>query len=860
MSFHKDIEDTLANATDEEGNPLHETAEGKRILKKALVLNQCSLSEIVDNAFSVKARQAAALKRKQGAKGKRVVDKTGTTSAERLSQRADKGGNRRIHGQAADAHERAREFHDKAGNKAMADFHLAEFKRHAAISSGSPNFGRKSQRPAENQYTPNSLGAILNGGPGSGRKGHRTAERKPLPNPKDLRDLHPDNQTKAPGQGFKNAEGNYTHSWTGSKIKQERLHGGTHEVSHSSASGWYVYDHSTGRISSRGHKNFEEATKAAKEASKKPTKNEFVSPSHITANFSNAKVRKASMGGRDYLVAPLTLIVPGVLNGSKGALYYPPEEVAKDPSMWNNTPIVVNHPTQNGVGVSAREPKVMHDYCIGSLMRTRVHNGKLKAEGWFDIENTKRIDPRIYQSLLQGQPMELSTGLFTENEEAPAGSHYNGTNYQYIARNYKPDHLAILPDQKGACSMKDGCGMLVDNQEPTDNGGVGSGRRGHKSLKSRQAARKVGIGHESSAESHYVTHPPKHSSKVMEIVEKAGGQNVYGQPTYTHYEADDVAHRSYIKSAVDSYFASLAAKKPTKNTLTSILAANGGPGSGKKGHKTASKVDGAYYRGEVKGEDVKGHSFSKSKSGKVTAIHLHDAEGNVIAKEKGRETDLFSLARHLKSLGSREKTTTNAAKGSHNDLSNQLSGLIRGPEGDMSVGGVYVEDVFDDYVVYRSKGKFYRRDYTVDKKGKITLQGIPTEVVRETSYSPVGNKSFEATLNGGLGSGRKGHRTSKSKIGKFDFWKRASNTAVKATRAAKDSEPESHLKAAKLHEAAATEHGEAASFAVTDKRTRYHMRQQDFHTGMARKHQVYAKGPQAKAEHIRMFGHNAPRR
>jgi hypothetical protein len=49
----------------------------------------------------------------------------------------------------------------------------------------------------------------------------------------------------------------------------------------------------------------------------------------LTANFAG-KVRERRMGGRDYLVAPLSLIVPGVLNGSQGPLYYPEEEIARN--------------------------------------------------------------------------------------------------------------------------------------------------------------------------------------------------------------------------------------------------------------------------------------------------------------------------------------------------------------------------------------------------------------------------------------------------------------------------------------------------------------------------------------------------
>lgn len=173
------------------------------------------------------------------------------------------------------------------------------------------------------------------------------------------------------------------------------------------------------------------------------------------------QVRRETFNGRDYLVAPMTLIVPGVLNGSEGPLYYPPEEIAKDCTAWNGMPIVVAHPVRDGQNVSARDPAILNESGVGYVYRTTC-NDKLAAEGWFDVEKTRAVDPRVLSALEQGRPMEISTGLFTENTPADKGATYNGTPYTHIARNYKPDHLAVLPDEQGACSVKDGCGLLVN--------------------------------------------------------------------------------------------------------------------------------------------------------------------------------------------------------------------------------------------------------------------------------------------------------------------------------------------------------------------------------------------------------------
>ncbi len=170
--------------------------------------------------------------------------------------------------------------------------------------------------------------------------------------------------------------------------------------------------------------------------------------------------------GRNYLVAPLTLIVPGVLNGSRGPLFYPAAEIAKSRAAWDHIPLVVYHPSNDqGQGISAKSTGVLEKSGVGFLQNISIDfAGKLRAEGWFDVDKTSAVDRRVLNSLQENQPMELSTGLGTDNEDAPEGSVFNGVSYSAIARNYVPDHLAILPDQVGACSIQDGCGLLVNQK------------------------------------------------------------------------------------------------------------------------------------------------------------------------------------------------------------------------------------------------------------------------------------------------------------------------------------------------------------------------------------------------------------
>ena len=176
----------------------------------------------------------------------------------------------------------------------------------------------------------------------------------------------------------------------------------------------------------------------------------------FTANKS--LTRYDTLEGKEHLVVPCVMITEGVHNGSMGPLYYPAKEIAKSAPAWNSKPVVVNHPTINGLPISACAPDVFNTRKIGVLMNTRWEDGKLKTECWIDVEKSNKVDDRVLQAVENGEMMEVSTGLFMDDEKVEG--EWNGEKYETIVRNYRPDHLAILPDHKGACSIEDGAGLL----------------------------------------------------------------------------------------------------------------------------------------------------------------------------------------------------------------------------------------------------------------------------------------------------------------------------------------------------------------------------------------------------------------
>lgn len=181
---------------------------------------------------------------------------------------------------------------------------------------------------------------------------------------------------------------------------------------------------------------------------------------NLVANLTG-KVRQASYGGKPYLVAPITLLVPGVLNGSKGPIYYPPDEIEESAERWEGIPILLNHPyTENGQPTTAENRQEQR---LGHLQSVRYDNDKLVAEGWFDEELTRQRSELLWNNLLLGKPVEVSTGL--QLDTIPSPSEYDGVSYSHTTHDYRPDHLAVLLEQQGACSLKQGCGIFNKENE-----------------------------------------------------------------------------------------------------------------------------------------------------------------------------------------------------------------------------------------------------------------------------------------------------------------------------------------------------------------------------------------------------------
>lgn len=185
-------------------------------------------------------------------------------------------------------------------------------------------------------------------------------------------------------------------------------------------------------------------------------------------NLASYTLQLKKFEGKDHIVVPVIMLTEGVHNGSDGPVFYPAEEISKFPASWNGVPVPLYHPEAAGFPISANSPEVLEAHSMGRVFSAQaIENGKkLKADLWLDVAKIQSLDPALLTKINSKQTVEVSTGLFFEADMTEG--EWNGEKYSAIARNFRPDHLAILPTGKGACSVADGCGIRANTKVVVD--------------------------------------------------------------------------------------------------------------------------------------------------------------------------------------------------------------------------------------------------------------------------------------------------------------------------------------------------------------------------------------------------------
>lgn len=186
---------------------------------------------------------------------------------------------------------------------------------------------------------------------------------------------------------------------------------------------------------------------------------------HYNAQIQNAEIRRTQFRGREHIVAPVILMVEGVHNGSGGPLYYSARELEASAHLWNGCPLPIQHPEQQGQPISCNSPEVWQSQIVGHLFNVVFESQpqpRLKGEIWVDVGQAQQISPPTLEALTRNMPLEVSTGLFSDDEMV-AGT-WGNESYAGVVRNIRPDHLALLPGAIGACSWQDGCGVRANKE------------------------------------------------------------------------------------------------------------------------------------------------------------------------------------------------------------------------------------------------------------------------------------------------------------------------------------------------------------------------------------------------------------
>ena len=186
-------------------------------------------------------------------------------------------------------------------------------------------------------------------------------------------------------------------------------------------------------------------------------------------------IQEKQHDGKTYWVVPVVMMREGVHNGSHGPLLHRADDLGHFIESWNGIPVTVQHPQRDGKMVSANAPDILDSYSVGRVYGAHMDGDKLKGHAWIDPERLKVVSATAYQFIEKKQPLDVSVGVFTD-EDLESGQ-WNLEKYDAVAKNHRPDHLALLPGKRGACSWEDGCGIrnnedFVQENESNNNKGV----------------------------------------------------------------------------------------------------------------------------------------------------------------------------------------------------------------------------------------------------------------------------------------------------------------------------------------------------------------------------------------------------
>lgn len=180
---------------------------------------------------------------------------------------------------------------------------------------------------------------------------------------------------------------------------------------------------------------------------------------NVTTAANMAAIRREKRNGRDVVIVPSATLPDGVIMNK---IKYPADEIEKGFMTLNDTLAPFGHPTVNGDFVSASHPTGLAVSYIGAHNENvRREKGRVLIDKVIDVEvaNQSPNGKAVMAAIDAGRPVHTSTGLMCSLDEP------DGDDHEHIARNMYFDHDAILLNEEGAATPKQGVGMMVNGKQ-----------------------------------------------------------------------------------------------------------------------------------------------------------------------------------------------------------------------------------------------------------------------------------------------------------------------------------------------------------------------------------------------------------
>lgn len=184
-----------------------------------------------------------------------------------------------------------------------------------------------------------------------------------------------------------------------------------------------------------------------------------------TVEQLGGELRRETLNGEEYLVAPVVAIQEGVYlyprangRGIKRELLNT-EEIEQSLSEWEGVPLTIPHPEDDEGRPGLITNKATTHNEVGEFRDVELEEGALVGETWIRANTIGTLGGMLesyVEGMKAGEPQEVSTG-YRADTEVSKGS-YENQRYTYEQVGLEPDHLALLVDEAGNCSVEEGCG------------------------------------------------------------------------------------------------------------------------------------------------------------------------------------------------------------------------------------------------------------------------------------------------------------------------------------------------------------------------------------------------------------------